>query len=41
MLGETLGHGMKVDVAPFLFKAEKKVAIVRDSLYIALGLFNT
>lgn len=39
-LGETLGHGMKVDVAPFLLKAENKVVIVRDYLHIALGLFN-
>lgn len=29
-LGEILGHGMKVDVAPFLFKAEKKVDIARE-----------
>lgn len=29
-LGEILGRGMKVDVAPFLFKAEKKVDIARE-----------
>lgn len=39
-LEEIWGHGMKVGGVPFLFKAEKKVGIARDHLYIVLGLLS-
>lgn len=36
---EIWGHGVKVDVAPFLCKAEKKVDIAKDYLFIYISCF--